>query len=384
MKKEQYFALSPRIARWKLDTPFENWLSFKADNSRFWKRIYIYYYNIFDHRYFAKGAEMAKRVITNHTSGNNITDINAVVRDMIYCLHRFGFSFQDYCIYDFVHNHDVAYRQSFVADKLRYHYCDMLNSHKVYEIMTDKYACYKMYGQFFKREMIGCFSVNDEADFNQFISNHLSFIYKPLEDHSGHGIEILKTSDLKPSEFFKSKLKHGPFVLEELIEQGEKVARMHPQSVNSCRVLTFTNGGQVEIIGTTWRIGSGGAIKDNAGAGGIYAFINPKTGVVETDAISYRGEHYKMHPDTNIIFKGFQMPSWDEAVSTIKKMATYIEGSTLIAWDIAYSKNGWVMVEANENGDWSIIQSNKKKGMKCILFNLMNNYFQTNKTANNI
>lgn len=57
-------------------------------------------------------------------------------------------------------------------------------------------------------------------------------------------------------------------------------------------------------------------------------------------------------------------------------MAMIIKDSTLIAWDIAYSTNGWVMVEANENGDWSIIQSNKKKGMKNELFMLMDNYFK--------
>lgn len=41
MKQEQYFALSPRIAKWKLNSSFENWLSYKADSSEFWKRCYM-------------------------------------------------------------------------------------------------------------------------------------------------------------------------------------------------------------------------------------------------------------------------------------------------------------------------------------------------------
>lgn len=319
---------------------------------------------------------MAENIISNHTSGQDIKNIKLIVKDMVYCLHRFGISFQDYCIYDFAHNFDINYRNSFVADKLRYYYCDMLNSAEAYDVMTDKYACYLKYGKFFKRDVIGCFSSEDEQIFKDFLVKHRSVIFKPLNEHSGHGIEILKNSEIVASDFFEKKIELGPFVLEELINQGAEVARMHPQSVNSCRVLTFTNGQDVEVIGTTWRVGAGSAFKDNAGSGGLYAYINPKTGIVETDAINYRGVHFQCHPDTQICFEGFKMPQWEEAISTVKQMAMIIKDSTLIAWDIAYSTNGWVMVEANENGDWSIIQSNKKKGMKNELFMLMDNYFK--------
>lgn len=380
MQKEKYFGLSPRIARWKLDNPFENWLSYRADHSQLFKRLYLLYYCLVDREYYYKGVKIAKDVFTNHTLSKGVSDLDAVIRDMIYCLHRFGISFQDYCIYEFVNNNDLAYRNSFVSDKLRYHYCDMLNSPGIYKIMTNKYACYQKYREFFKRDMVGCFVAKDKVAFTDFINKHTSFIYKPLEDHSGHGIDVFKTNEIEPLGFFEEKLSNGPFVLEELIEQGEEVACIHPQSVNSCRVLTFTNQGDVIIIGATWRVGLGNAIKDNAGAGGMYAFINPKTGIVETDAINYWGEHFKQHPDTGITFEGFHMPLWNEAIDIIGRMATHIDGSTLIAWDIAYSTKGWVMVEANENGDWSIIQSNKKKGMKSILFEYMNIYFKTNKT----
>lgn len=379
MEQEKYFGFSPRIARWKLNTYLENRLSIKADKSDLWKRIYLSYYYLFDHKYFSRGVKMAKNAILNHVSGKDVKDLSAIVRDMIYCLHRFGFSFQDYCIYDFAYNYDLTYRQSFVADKLRYHYCDMLNSPEVYRIMTDKFACYRMFEKFFQRQVIGCFSFSDKVLFEQFVANNTSFIYKPLEDHSGHGIEIFYRNQINPSEFFKEKLEHGAFVLEELIEQGEEVACMHPQSVNTCRVLTFTNGNQVEVLGTIWRVGAGNSIKDNAGSGGMYAFINSQTGVVETDAINYTGVHFEFHPNSGIKFQGFCMPLWRDAMTMIEQMATHIKGTTLIAWDIAYSKKGWVMVEANENGDWSIIQSNKKIGKKNILFELMNDYFKTNK-----
>ena len=376
MEKEKYFGLSPRIARWKLDTPIENWLSRKADHSLFFKQLYLLYYYMFDRKYYLVGRQMAKKAFTNHVSSEGVSDINAVVNDMVYCLHRFGISFQDYCIYDFVNNKDFDYRNSFVSDKLRYHYCDLLNSKEVYQIMTDKYACYQKFEKFFIRKVVGCFTDKDVKEFLDFVTAHSLFIYKPLEEHSGHGVEIFDSQKINPNKFFREKLACGSFVVEELIEQGKEVACMHPQSVNSCRVLTFTDGQKVRVIGTTWRVGSGDAIKDNAGAGGMYAYINPKTGVVETDAINYYGKHYKHHPDSDIRFEGFQMPQWDEAMETVRQMATNIKGSTLIAWDMAFSTKGWVMVEANENGDWSIIQSNKKIGLKQQLLSYMDEYLR--------
>lgn len=93
MEKEKYFGMSPRIARWKLDTPIENWLSYRADHSSFFKRLYLFYYFLFDRKYYLVGRQMAKKVFTSHASSDGVSDINAVVNDMIYCLHRFGISF---------------------------------------------------------------------------------------------------------------------------------------------------------------------------------------------------------------------------------------------------------------------------------------------------
>ena len=48
---EKYFIVAKSITRWKLDNQFENWLSYKADESEFWKRLYVLYYIIFDYKY---------------------------------------------------------------------------------------------------------------------------------------------------------------------------------------------------------------------------------------------------------------------------------------------------------------------------------------------
>ena len=373
MSKEKYFGMSPRIARWKINSTLETWLGERADYSEFWKKVYILYYRLFDSRYYKGGIEMINKVIEVHKEDFVGLDKNYIVRDMLYCLHRFGFSFQDYCIYGFV-NRTLQCRKSFVSDKLRYYYCDILNEPFVEQMMTDKYTCYQKYRKFFKRDVLGCHSESDKKSFSSFVEKHKCFVFKPLEEHSGHGIKIVDANNVDVDTFFTEMLKKGAFIVEELIEQGEELAVMHPQSVNSLRVVTFAIGDKVNIIGVTWRIGVGDAVMDNAGSGGIYASVDFKYGFIQTDAVNYRGEHFNVHPDTKVQIVGFQMPKWNEALDLINEMATAVKGTTLVSWDIAYSTKGWLMIEANDNGDWSLMQSNKKIGKKNELFSYMDQY----------
>lgn len=92
--------------------------------------------------------------------------------------------------------------------------------------------------------------------------------------------------------------------------------------------------------------------------------------------INFRGEHFNIHPDTGIQIVGYNLPKWNEAVSMIYDMAMNIKGTTLASWDIAYSDRGWVMIEANDNGGWRIMQSNKMVGKKAELYSYMDEYFK--------
>lgn len=56
-------------------------------------------------------------------------------------------------------------------------------------------------------------------------------------------------------------------------------------------------GNEVYILGVIWRIGAGESIMDNAGSGGMYASIDHQLGIVESDAVNYKGEHFNVHPE---------------------------------------------------------------------------------------
>jgi len=377
MKKDKYFGLSSRIACWKRDTPLENWLSFQADKSEFWKRIYVLYYRVFDNKYYRCGVKFIEKTIGPYESKFTMLDRRIIIRDMIYCLHRFGISFEEYCIYDFVDKNNRC-RNSYVSDKLRHYYCDILNSKSITSLLNDKYECYKKYKEFFKREVLGCYTNGDKKCFMEFVSIHEHFIFKPIGGNCGYGVKIISLDMDEASKFFEERIVDGAFVVEELIKQGEDMAILHPQSINSLRASTFVLKGQVHINAIVLRMGLGDSVVDNAGSGGIYASVDPECGLVQTDARDYKGRHFNIHPDTGVQIIGYKLPKWDEALSLIHKMATCQEGSTLIAWDIAYSDKGWLMVEGNAVGSWDVLQSNKQIGKKAELFHNIDEYFKIN------
>lgn len=372
---EKYFGISRRIAKWKEISEFELILADCVSKGSIPKKIYAEYYRHLDPTYYESGRIFALDLYNSHKEDFKNIDFDDVYDDMVYSLHKYGYSFQDYCIYGFIDKTEAG-RKQFVADKLRYHYCDILNAPFVEHLMTDKYECYKEYGKFFKREIVRCANEEDRINFLEFFNRHNEFIFKPLDEHSGHGIMKVKLNEVsKAEQWFDYTMRNIHGIVEELIVQGKRMNEINPNTINSCRIVTFVNGDDVTFIGGALRMGVGNALTDNAGSGGIYASIDVENGIIQSDAKNYLNQHYKLHPTTGILIHGFKLPDWNEAKNLVKSMALHKEGTTLISWDIAYSQNGWCMVEANDNGDWSIIQSNLEIGKKKELFDLMDQYF---------
>ena len=164
---------------------------------------------------------------------------------------------------------------------------------------------------------------------------------------------------------------HGA-ILEEIIEQGEELARIHPQSVNTLRIPTVVLAdGEVRLFHPTLRVGRGDGIIDNFSAGGISALIDPETGCICSDGADKKGRRYAAHPDTGVRFNGYRLPEWDKAVAMVTTAAHMVPGNHYCGWDLAYSTHGWCMVEANctaQMGGMQIItQTGRKAELEALI-----------------
>ena len=221
-----------------------------------------------------------------------------------------------------------------------------VNSADSRAILFDKYKAYLHFKGYYQRDVVFVNSKKSEDAFVMFCQNHPRFIIKPLACCCGSGIQIINTDEdaFQVQRFLDSN--PDGFVAEELINQNIVLSRLHPESVNTLRINTVNYGTSVEIKWPCLRIGRGTSVVDNAGAGGVFGSIDIATGVIT--AVSDEFHHtFSKHPDTGIPLIGFQMPKWKEACEMAKELAGLIPDCHFVAWDLALTDKGWVMVEGN-------------------------------------
>lgn len=158
------------------------------------------------------------------------------------------------------------------------------------------------------------------------------------------------------TEFLK-KLSGQEYILQEGLVQHPMMNQIYPSAINTFRIVTESNGGpDIKIKFVLLRMGRGGMEIDNASSGGLYLKIDPRTGILNKFAVTNEQEEYPAHPDTNFTFEGYKVPVWDEITAFVKKAAFKFGEIQYIGWDIAYTINGPVVIEANNGPDISILQ----------------------------
>lgn len=264
-------------------------------------------------------------------------------------------------------NLDAKQRKSFVTDKFLFMTMTLLSDHERHDReIADKWGFFNLAKKYFKRDVI---KVETKEDYNLFknmaLKNH-HLILKPNYSCMGNGIRIADVeTEEEARQVFENMIKNkGSWIVEERLTQSDEMSLWNESSVNTIRVPSFLNKDGFFIITPSFRIGRKGSVVDNAGAGGVLANIDYRTGKIESDGVDEEGKYYKSHPDSGISFYGYQIPKWKELLSFIEDIHKNVMPSHLyIGWDFALTKDrGWCVIEAN----WGqfINQYNDKKGRK--------------------
>lgn len=218
------------------------------------------------------------------------------------------------------------------------------------DILLDKYKTYKKLKKYYYREAILIRTYRDKKIFDDFCNRYKKFVQKQVEMSRGNSVKLVKINEKNKESTFQYLVKHGPYILEEVIEASDINNVLNPSSINTVRCETINLDGEVSILFTFMRVGQKGAFVDNGGQGGILVGVNKENGCLETDGIDENGKIYYKHPDTGVIFKNFQLPEWNNLLKMVKEMAMSLPTVRLIGWDMAYSKQGWILVEGNNGG----------------------------------
>ncbi|MCQ2117705.1 MAG: hypothetical protein MJY76_06190 [Bacteroidales bacterium] len=318
--------------------------------------------------------ENTLRAITRHL-GVSATDQSRsdAFKGIKHAMLNYLWDAEEYFSYDYEHI-TPAQRESYWPAFLKLAFSCKVNDKAQGTVMNHKFMTYLAYYDYFKRDVL---LINDSdslntGQFKVFFSKHHRFIVKNAIGSEGIGAYVVDASDINDaiSEVCKdSENKHWPLVVEEFIQQDERLAKFHPSSVNTLRVYSMRFDNRVEILGSMMRFGQGDACVDNRSNGGIVlALDNQGIGIASRTGTT----EYVFHPDSGQPLIGFEVPMWKEAIDLVKEMVNVLPGVRYVGWDLALTSSGWVLVECNCAANIVGLQNSLQQGFKPKFMQILN------------
>ena len=312
-------------------------------------------------QYLKPDLKKAKKIFTGP---DGVTDEEKVT-DAIFCRLAYGFAAAEYLPFQLEKkNHEQ--RLEYISDIDRFCYVYQMNDISDVQVFNDKVRTYELFHEFYKRSCVKVQTQSDLSAFLSFVREHPVFVKKSAVESLGRSVELvdLQKQGRTAEEYFRSLLKEGgKYIIEEKVEMGAELADIST-SVNTVRCIALKTRHGVVIPYCFMRFGRNGSIVDNAGAGGIFAGIDTKTGVINTDGYDRLYDVYKTHPDSGTAFRGLQLPEWESMLSIVKEASSRLPNIHYVGWDMAYSKNGWLIIEGNGMSQIIAPQFIYQKGIK--------------------
>lgn len=135
--------------------------------------------------------------------------------------------------------------------------------------------------------------------------------------------------------------------MQELIKQHPNLSKLHKDSVNTLRMLTFHDCKEPVLLSAVVRMGANGSEVDNASKGGLFCGIKDN-GQLTRFGYNRRGQAFDRHPQ-GAVFLECRIPNYDKCKQMVLELSNrLIKVARLIAWDIAVADDGEpVLIEVN-------------------------------------
>lgn len=267
--------------------------------------------------------------------------------DMAECAKKYGAGYMDYDLFE-MYNLTDEQRNTYITRGRNNTLISKYNDRAYFHIFENKDEFNEKFDKYIKRDWVKVKGTDKEKVLD-FIDKHNTFMAKPIDGGCGKGIEKINSSDYNSNEELYDYLStsNSNFELEEVIKQNEEVSKIYPGAINTVRVVTILKDGIPHVICAYFRIGNGKFV-DNFNSGGMVAPIDVETGIVQDRAIDKNKVLYENHPATGTPIKGFKFPYWNEALEMCKEAAKIVPQMAYVGWDVGFTPEGPLFVEANE------------------------------------
>lgn len=289
-----------------------------------------------------------------------------LLTDVVYCYVRYGSWFNNYFEYRFWDKSGKK-RNTFLTWKRARRFINVVNGEKHCPTFRKKHEFLQEFSENVHREWIFIPDVSYE-DFLLFVKKHSVLIEKNDEGMFGIGVAKKIRETIDNRQYYDYGVQNN-ILLEEYINECEQLQNVHPDSLNTIRVMTLVNalGTDVKIVGAVYRMGNNGASVDNARSDGLFAEVDIQTGIVKTEGVDFKGNHYVCHPYSNQKIIGIEIPLWEQVIEVCKKAAMKMPNVRLVGWDVVVRERSNAffveLIEGNDRPGVPTIQVPSQKGI---------------------
>jgi len=177
---------------------------------------------------------------------------------------------------------------------------------------------------------------------------------KPIDDGVGKGAFRISAAAVEPSLFAKRKI-----VVQPRVRNHPELARIFPKTLNTIRVDTLLDADECVINAACLKVGTGEAHVDNWAQGAIAIGVDLRTGRLMRWGIrkaTFGRSRHETHPETGVRFSDVVVPFWAETLDVARRSAFALRPHTSLGLDIAITPDGPLFVEANDTGDFFLLQ----------------------------
>lgn len=224
--------------------------------------------------------------------------------------------------------------------------------------LIDKASMYEIYAKYIHRDWILADAGTPESQIREFVDKHGKVIVKPVSSDKGNGIYCLNANDNAAVAKLMEHKQQNAYLLEELCVNCEELNTINATSLNTMRLFTLVNAqGEVQIMCAFLRCGRGGAVVDNWCAGGVGYPVDVETGVIAYPGVDAAGNKYVIHPGTDKIMPGFEIPRFKEICAMAKEIISGNKKIVYAGLDFAILPDRVEFIEINFPAGYELIQT---------------------------
>ena len=276
-----------------------------------------------------------------------------IALDELWCMFVYGTSFTEYQALNFL-NRTRKNRKTFVTVAWLLEQIKKFNPERFREVFHDKCQFNRKFKDYLGRDFLEVTEGTTDEELRSFLSKQESVVIKGA--HGCSGKEVMVLNDLTNLEASVGIIRSGSYnLIEQKIINISTLAALNPTSLNTCRIVTCHGEGYFKVLFACLRIGSKGALIDNATQGGTAAKIDLETGVISS---LFKGNAFRVIENSQIgrNEKGLQIPYWKETLSMLKEACKLVPEIHLVGWDVAITPTGPTLIEGNESFDSALLQ----------------------------